>query len=357
MMKRKSAPLLLTLAALVSGCDGVIPDSLVSGLSPLGAVQWVKGAPRFVDLDGDGVLDVFGWVHEWNGELNARIAGYDGKTGARLWITPTLGSVGESLSARMGLVGGHLIVADSGGTVRAFRPGEDAAVWSVGLGERADAVCSGGPGEVIVRTVDDLATVIDLTNGAARPTAAPTDCRLDEYVQARFRPDFRTIKAIDREALGGLRAEDDRFREVAPDLSKRAVLDVGQELQVLVGTKRGGTPVPMVALVRGGRLAWSSVVPAEDPLRAGSLVSVRATADERGVFVGYEGESEQRIAAFAMADGRRLWDVAIPQMPEDSSSIDALGLTPERLYVAHFTYLSALDRETGAELYTIGQRR
>ena len=357
MMKRRSAPLLLTLAALVSGCDSVIPESLVSGLAPLGGVQWGQYAPRFADFDGDGVLDVFGWVNEWNGQLNPRIAGYDGRTGERLWITPTLGVVGEAHYARMGLVGGYLIVADSGGTARAFRPGEDAVVWSVGLGERADAICSGGPGQVIVRTVDERATVIDLTNGDARPTAAPTDCRLDEYVQARFRPDFMTIKAKDGEALRALSAEDERFREVAPDLSKRAVIDVSRELQVLVGTKRGGTPVPMVAVVRGGRLAWSSVAPAEDPLRAGYLVPVRAAADERGVFVGYERGSEQRIAAFAMADGRRLWDVAVPQMPEGSSSIDALGVTPERLYVAHRTYLSALDRETGEALHTIGQRR
>jgi len=43
---------------------------------------------------------VFGWVNEWNGQLNPRIAGHDGRTGDRPWITPVIGALGESHNAR-----------------------------------------------------------------------------------------------------------------------------------------------------------------------------------------------------------------------------------------------------------------
>ncbi len=331
----------------------------------LGGVQWAQDAPRIKDLNGDGELDVFGWVNEWNGQLNPRIAGYDGRTGDRLWITPVIGTLGEPHNARMGLFGDTLIVADAGGTARGFRPGEDSPVWSSVLGERTKRLCNGEAGQVVVQMVDNRTLALDLATGAAQPTTAPTSCVLDEYPQAAFLPDredqelgtqpidFDRVRA-ERKAFD---AKEERLDSLAPELNRDAILAVGPELQVLIGTKREGTRVPMIAVLRGDSLAWSQVIPAEDPLRARVLIFPRATADATAVFVGYQLLDTDRIATFALADGERLWDIPLPQMPEDSPRIDALGLAPGRLYVAHLTYLSALDRATGEVLYTIGQRR
>lgn len=362
MMKRASVQLSLVLSLFVSGCDGLLP---LPG-SP-GGVQWAHGAPRIKDLNGDGELDVFGWVNAWNGQFNPRIAGYDGKTGDRLWITPVIGALGEPHNARMGLFGETLIVADAGGTARAFRPGEDAPIWSTVLGERTTRLCTGAPGQVVAQMVDNRTLTLDLATGAAQPISPPTSCVLDEYPQAAFRPD-RDERASEqrtgpidvdrwRTEQKALDAEKERLDALAPGLKRDAILVVNPELQVFIGAKREGTRVPMIALVRGESLAWSQVVPADEPLRARNLSQLRATADARAVFVGYQLLDTDRIAAFALADGERLWDIPIPQTPEDSPRIDALALAPGRLYVAHLTYLSALDRATGEVLHTIGQRR
>ena len=305
---------------------------------------WQGEVPQFLDFNGDGALDPVGLVSDVlvrgaDAEILRRVAAYDGTTGERLWSTPYLGSLKSTIGMRMGLVYDHVIVADAGGEARVFKHGGEAPLWTMNLGERLAAVCNGDQGQVVLKTVDGRGVALDLASGAARPATAPSPCTTDAV-------------ALSAAILSTEMSREARMRRNGPSVEGMHVeawLDVSPQVRVVVGDKTPGTRVPMVAVLHGEALAWASPMPAQDPLRASGSIDNLAAADDRAVFVVYELAYEPRVTAFDLADGRRMWDVAVPK------GVRALVPVQDRVYVVQSSALDVLDRETGELRHRIGE--
>ena len=89
------------------------------------------------------------------------------------------------------------------------------------------------------------------------------------------------------------------------------MLAVSPKVRVILGDKRPGTRAPMVAMNQGEALAWARLLPAHDPSQARWPTDDLAAADDRAVVVLHEFAYEPRVAAFDLADGWRMWDVAV----------------------------------------------
>lgn len=296
-----------------------------------------RDAPRFADFNGDGALDVFGWVLK-SGGRQSLVAAFDGKTGAVLWTTPVL--TDKAHESAMRLVAGRIVVVDASGRVQAFKPGDATSAWQTELGEQAEQICSGGPDRAVIQTADKRILAIDLLVGAARPATLPTPCTTDEAVLPAV---IRSSESVWADSFSARR----RLPTVE-GIDSKAELTVSADVRVVFGEKSPGTPVPMLAMLRGKQVAWSVAVPATEPLQARMSMDAIGAADERGVFVVYTQSNDERVAAFAAADGRRLWDLAMP---------DASVVVPveDRVYIVQPVGLAVVDRETGALRHVIGR--
>lgn len=299
---------------------------------------WFSGEQlQFADFNGDGTLDLFGWAA--NDRDTQQVAAFDGKTGDVLWSTPPLTT--ETYRSWMRLVHGHIVVVDASGVARAFRTDGSAALWATDLGERAEAMCEGHDGQVVVRTADRRVVGLDLTRGAAQPAALPRPCITDAVnLQAHVLTESSASEEYFRS----------RRRPTGVEgIAVKGVLSVSSQARVVWGDRTPGTRVPMIATLRSGEVAWMSPVPADEPLNAGFPMSAPASADESAAFIAYERGSDDWLAAFAVADGRRLWDIAV-------SDIQGIFPVEDRLYVAQLVSVTVLDRETGEVRYVVGRQ-
>lgn len=301
---------------------------------------WGDAGAQFADFNGDGTLDLFGWVSEGD---HPEVAAFDGATGRGLWRTPAFAT--EWSSSRVALVEGQIVVVDSAGKALAFKPGDEAPLWSVELGERAQEVCKGLAGQVVIRTKDDRIVGLGLATGSASPTTMPRTCTTDATALSAA---IRTRHTMIQELHSRARFTTVRH-PVVPGVDAEAVLTIGPKQHVVLGHKTPGTRVPMIAVTQDRRVVWSSQVPESDALEARTSGDNISAADDRAAFVFYDSGRTKRIAALAVADGRRLWDIEV----EDS--VDSLAPVQNHLYVAQTWSISALDRETGEHLYTIGR--
>lgn len=301
---------------------------------------WGDTGAQFADFNGDGTLDFFGWISEGD---HPQVAAFDGATGRGLWSTPQLAT--DWSSSRMGLVDGHIVVVDGAGRARAFKPGSEAPLWSVELGERAEEVCKGPAGQVVIRTKDDRVLGLELAAGAASPTTMPKSCTTDA---AALTAAVRT-RATRLQELRSRSFFDNVRHPRVPGVDVEAVLAIGPKHRVILGHKTPGTRVPMIAVTREQRVVWSSQIPESDALEARTTMNNVSAADEGAAFVFYDSGHGKRIAALSVADGRRLWDIGV------ADDVGSLVPVQDRLYVAQTWSLSALDRETGEHLYTIGR--
>lgn len=301
---------------------------------------WGDAGAQFADFNGDGTLDFFGWISEGD---QPQIAAFDGATGRGLWSTPALAT--EWNSSRMVLVEGHIVVVDSAGRALAFKPGGEAPLWSVELGERAQEVCKGPAGQVVIRTKDDRVLALGLAAGSASPATMSKSCTTDATVPSAA---IRTRATRMQEVFSRSHFRTARHPGI-PGIDAEAVLTIGPKHHVVLGHKTPGTRVPMIAVTQEQRVVWSSQVPESDALEARTSMDNVSAADELAAFVFYDGGREKRIAALSVADGRRLWDIGV------ADSVESLVPVQNRLYVAQTWSISALDRDTGEHLYTIGR--
>lgn len=301
---------------------------------------WGDAEAQFAEFNGDGALDLFGWISEGD---QSQVAAFDGATGRGLWRAPVRAT--DWSSSRVALVAGHIVVVDSAGKALAFKPGDEAPLWTVELGERAQEVCKGLAGQVVIRTKDGRISALGLATGSVSPGTMPRMCATDAAaLPAAIRTrhtGFQEIRRRTRFSAGRV--------PVVPDVDVEAVLTIGPKQHVVLGHKTPGTRVPMIAVTQDQRVVWSSQVPESDALAARTSGDNISAADDRAAFVFYDSGSGRRIAALAIGDGRRLWDVEV------EADVDSLVPVQNRLYVAQTWSISALDRETGEHLYTIGR--
>jgi len=339
------------------------PPSLENRVRPLAA-----------DLNGDGMADVVvaASLREDKG-MSRRYLALDGLSGARLWQTDDLGS--DLFSANAVLEHGRFMIVNRSGKVRGFDGKSGLSQWEQSLGERVTAVCRARePASVRFQTADGRTVAIDTGTGKATAIAGKPACeRLVTSQEDRFgrdpadRSDSRAPAGVKSVVCGSLRVMGDRnfslpeqckaqFRidpDSIPGMSARSLWQ--HEGGVLVfGSKRPGTRVPMVGFFKGGRLVWSSEVPAKDPLEAREGAPDQVALAGGRLVVGYEPQSGDKpagVTAFDVATGARLWHVALPGKLR---SISGLGVAGGGVFVSAGDNLVALSLVDGKQRFIVG---
>jgi putative pyrroloquinoline-quinone binding quinoprotein len=349
---------------------GIVLWGLISLLfkgPPEDAAQFDSSSlPRLADVNGDGVLDTVGWVNLMERtELKARLAAFDGADGRRLWITPSSIDLPEHARTLFEIVGPVLITVDGAGRAQALRAADGTPAWWLDLSERAMAICRGEPGQAIFMLADRTALAVDLFTSVTEPSALPSSCATDASRPWPSSDWLRTRPWFDKKSAGepgsgegdapeGQAAEPPKVVGMYID----GTLPAGAGGRVLIGHKEPGTSVPMVGVWREGRAAWSGVVPREGALGAAEGAPTAVAADAETVVAVYQPVAFKdvwRVAAFAAADGQRLWDIGLPNAEE--GNVGFVHIVQDRVLVAHWTYLDVFDRRSGQLRYTVGRWR
>ena len=355
----------------------------IGGVLGSNTMMWAGHPPALSDVNGDGTPDVIGIARYVQDNDRAHFVAYDGKTGDKLWETETIGKYSDLSQDQYGAVGDTLYITTKDGKLIARNLKTSGVVkWELSLGEKIDAMCAYGK-ELAITTADSKWWIID---AAGKKREGQKLVRLTrDYTNDGIR------EAFDR--AGGEAGDvcmplgwDHRTPPgviALPGHSELANI-AGMRIEVLikrpggpaiaVGNKQPGTSVPLLARLapspaqtpmprKGGRTeqerkallpsaAWRVDVPASDPLNA-RLDNKHVTISDKAVFALYEiSNSKHHLAAFSIADGKRLWD---RELTHGSGFVivsltvvgDMVGVTTWQ----SFTTYSAAD---GSERYRIG---
>jgi len=328
---------------------------------------WGLDVPLLADLDGDGTRDVVGLVRYVDDGDRASIAAFAGDTGALRWQTERVGTFSDANQAPLALTASHVLLASIDGQVRGFDRRTGAPAWTVAIGEKVETFCAGdAPTTALVAAADDRWWALDAAGGKQPSTPR---LRFDRPHEFQFKGLARFL-ALGPEGAPDLCAQIDNRTWRAPAgvtsidswetlpaidgmTSRRLVRHPGGPI-VAVGDRSPGTPVPMVARLDGERPRWAVEVPASDPLTARADDKHVALSDAT-VFVAYQhGSGPYRVAAFALTDGARRWDVEMPLRPRGIPGLRGLVAADGVVLVSTGDALTALDDATGAVRFRIG---
>lgn len=259
------------------------------------------------DVDGNGSKEIVGRTRRVQRGDEVRVIALEGATGKALWETEGLGSYTDTYQGRLSIAGDTLLFGSQRGEIKAFALATGKPKWSMKIDERVKYFCEGGASTVIVVGNDNVARPLKLADGTTttpeKPLAATTDKRGRKKAPCAPLPgdtDDPSPHSSDQYALG-------QPHQVSVD-----GIYTGPLGRVVSGTRSAGTRIAtLVLLDAANKPVWKVVVPT-DPL--GSLESapepVAVGASE--VCAAYYEDSvakPKRLACFAGADGKRLWDV------------------------------------------------
>lgn len=313
-------------------------------------MQWEGvGRALLADVDGDGAPDPIGRTRYVGGSDSVHLAAVAAASGELLWESEPLGTYTETYQGRVYLAEPHLLFASPRGELWALRLADGKRLWRVPLGEKVASICQPGPERVLVRTEDEQLHRVRLADGTAERDpageAVPDDCR--PLSHDRRDGDAR-IFDVDRWAPAGFDPEPEGMYT-----SDRYRLD-DDGPYVVTGTNKPGTRVPMVAVYAPDRsLRWKSEVPGSDRLAAKETDPEVLTFDAQRLYVVYQAKESSRaatLAAFAMDDGRRLWESQLPSSMPVSSVVAA----EDMVWVATWGRLTAFGAADGEQVYSIG---
>jgi DNA-directed RNA polymerase subunit RPC12/RpoP len=343
-----------------------------------------------VDVDDDGTVDLIGRAAILQPEHRTLLGAWHGTTGERLWITEPLGLRSDLFQAPLGVAGDLVLLGDGAGGVLAFAVADGTPRWTIRLNEKVEKFCAGPEGSVLARTADDKLHPIALADGAIQPAGEGAACvpvPTDSYRGDRTGWEVWTWPSSNSDLAPG-----DKIDGMT---AGTALHHRTSGVTVALGYKAPGSRVPMLASFRwpveeefdlealerraretddareGGELRrrvrdarsarsewvpevhWTAQVPGIDPLTAaeGAVEAAHAALDGELVVVAYETRSsgQFRLAGFAVADGRRLWDVALA----GDRSVTTIDLSPTHALVSNWDGLRAFDRATGNLAFTI----
>jgi outer membrane protein assembly factor BamB len=296
------------------------------------------------DLDGDTVADVIGRVRYVIGGDTIRAAAYSGATGVRLWESPPIGTYLDTYQGVMGRHGDLLLFADARGHAFGLGLHDGKLRWKTTVSERVVRMCGEANHVVRLTLADETVHRLHADDGTARvqaeDDAAPTSSDTCQPI------------ALDRS--GGVFSRLSLAHDVeVPGMRVHAVIGSSSALRIALGSRAKGTSVPMIAVLDGKKVRWSSDAPAGDLLRVSPFAPEHAVVAGDRVFMIYgmdSGTVPHHVVAFDVDNGRRLWDVPLA----DRMPIGGMEASANRLFVAQWGHLEALDPETGKRLYAIG---
>ncbi len=347
------------------------------------------------DVNGDNIADVVGRITYFRSAPNVVWAAIDGKTGAQLWQTPFIHHKKLTYS-RAGIVGNVFLVADSLGSLTARKLSDGSVMWKAPLGERVARICAGPPGHAVLDTKDKRRHVVSLKDGGVRDVAnaecgwAATDKR--DAVPKGIRKAKRSIKD------GGY-----QLNTLPGMYVSKVWVRTADKMALAIGNRTPGTRVPMIARFevadrpeqgltrperpkrrRGRRtkeywqaireysaklrayrkavdmarakLLWKVDVPGVHALKASTSTPDKLAVAESVIVVAYalRSDSKKRVAAFAIADGKRLWDVEVPKY-KSSHSIKHVHASKTHVFVSLSDQLVAFELADGKLAFSVGR--
>jgi LSD1 subclass zinc finger protein len=346
-----SAIVIVSLMAAAVGAGGFATSrSMRASARVLADVSRFDDPPMLADVNGDGVPDVIGHmddvVIDAHGSVSTdALVAFEGATGKPLWKVPM---PADSFHGEQAIVGDLFITVDQLGKVQASHIADGSPAWAGRLSDKAEHFCKDASA-VIIEASDGMFTRFELATGKKSAADAPKKgaCAPVYETQNTTTPRYSAMRTP---MLG-------RSLDIPGMYANRQLVPTSRGVTFMLGSRDKGTRVAMVAAVDSGKVLWSSVVPAVDPLTTAVSVKMMAASDGDRVVVPYaltDGKGV-RMACFDARTGERRWDVQVHQ--HDVRDVER-GVTIEagRVYYSSWSALYALSVADGKPLYRVGSR-
>jgi hypothetical protein len=333
-------------------------------------MQWIGHMhPMLVDINGDGVMDIIGWMRAVSmvgGDSYDGLGAFDPVSGNRLWDTGALVNSSQTGDVHAALAGDKLLVTDPMGVLKAFSLANGASVWQAVLGERAERICGAEAGFAAIYTKDKRILKVPIATGQLMPAGQweyKTPCPPLQNDHDPTGPYFlmeelsRTAKYDEGpDALGYSDIQGMQIENILSDLSTNKLF--------ALGTRSPGTRTPVVSslqqTISGKKKIWQSLwqstVTTLNPLTVGEGDPEQAGAASGRIVTIYDmqdSKSGNRMSCLDGNSGQILWDVPIPK--SDTGTIGAINVSPHFVFVPHWTYLDIFQLVDGAHKRTIGE--
>ena len=311
--------------------------------------------PVIAAVDGDGIADILGYFEGPGDEFY--VAALNGKDGSLLWRSDSVPGLIGGAEPRV-IVGTDVVfAASSGGDLTAYSLRDGGTLWTLRLTEVVSEIyeLDGTTAQVVL--TDKQVLHVGLERGAL--SAAPeSPAELGAPLPRMSGWQHRGIVRTER--FSGSRT----FGDV--DAKLLVIADDGS-FQVSMGTRREGTPTPVLIRYEGEvtimsrgthNELWRTPVAGVDPLKARQSMGLGAYmhADNKIVCAAYYtvdkvGMTPTRFAAFDLKDGRRYWDQPIP----GEANFISLTVIDSRIYVVTWDGLTVLDAKSGETLFGVSE--
>lgn len=299
----------------IAAAIGILVVGRGCGIGPAAKRPTWQGTTALLvtDLDGDGKRELVGRARRVEAGDRIWIVALDLASGAVRWESDSLGSHSDTGAGMLAAGRDTIVFATPRGEVVFFDARASAPRWKVQLDERISHLCEGDKDTVVVVGVDRHLRTLARADGAMRPSDPARPCvRLASDVEAR---------------RGGGPAEASRLgQSIGLQVSEIHPAPGGR---VLEATRQGGTRVPMLAFVDdAGTVRWKVDVPV-DPLAASEGDPEKLAVGDRAVCAAYRPDQklgDPHLTCFALADGKRLWNVAPGMYPLSSLAVTDVGV-------------------------------
>jgi outer membrane protein assembly factor BamB len=336
----------------------------------IGAKLRSNFTPLLTDVDGDGNADVVVAI-ETSTQRSKHFAVLSGRDGHELARTAALLDGEDDVLAAV--LGRRLLTASRKGQLSSYGLGDGSKQWTTALGARASTFCNPkGDESFVVVTDDQRQLAIDLTTGQQTATKARCSAPLTRPERGddpRDRHDYDAPFGTESYHCGGVTVMGSENYTVADQCRVRAHVDtdrldglVGHRLWkfdrnwLVFGVRKPGAYVPMLGLLSNGKLVWKQSVPLDNPLEAREGSPQHVGLSQGLVIAAYalEKDRSQWLTAFAVADGARRWNVALPQ---NIQTISNLVSSPSRVFIQASEQLILLDATSGKQLAVVGDTK
>lgn len=354
----------------------------------LRAPRWTGGGVVLRDLNGDGVQDVVGHMQRKGDPDEGLVTAVNGASGAYLWHC-SLGAYRNGHERDPIGVVGNTMVRGHGASLLGLDLAKGAIAWRQTLAENIRHICAGPDGQTVrVMTADDKLQIVAVADGKLGPAAQGACEPIEGPDPEADRPDRLICKSHGAcpELVVG-----DKIEGMASHL---ALHRPSRGVTIALGRKTPGTPVPIIARygwppvdeaavaermqrlpadwtvaqrwraranavwhLRGDArpaVLWKTPLPAANPLATSTaaLDEERVDLTDEVVVAAYQetaGKRPWHLTAFAIADGRRLWDVNTG----DGGPLRAVVATPTHALISMWTSLLAYDLKTGKPAFDV----
>ncbi|MBN9682651.1 MULTISPECIES: hypothetical protein [unclassified Corallococcus] len=319
------------------------------------SLQWVeRGAPAFVDVNGDGTEDIVGHVnrHVTGSEFQHVIAAFDGRTFQKLWESAPSEGPDASRHTKVIAQNGRLVMSEQR-TVNLLELETGKRLGRVPLTDSPRRLCipPGDTTSVWVELVDHQHLLFDTRTATAKPAPrAPKGCATP--------PLSPQTCNMSRPAEHPTTCERSSYppSDIRGFSTKYLFRTGGYTLAL--GTRWPGTQVPLVALYAPGnrKPLWHDTLSDKDPLLLRDTAPEVGDITQDAVYVVYQlAKGGSQLIRRDLRTGDIAWDVALPES-HYTSMLTALWVREGRVYVPIWGSLLVLDAATGNTLGGIGMK-